>query len=133
MAIRRSPKFRFDYFLRSLPVDVLGRRCEHLMRAAVKEVEDLEKKAREAAGLPTVAEEGKELPPIKLLPYKEMKRMEREMKRREMDKERSQLEQSVEELEVKMKEIQMHHCAQHANQVFQNGTVRNISKITSNS
>ena len=106
MAIRRSPKFRFDYFLRSLPVDVLGRRCEHLMRAAVKEVEDMEKKAREATGLPTVAADGKELPPIKLLPYKEMKRMEREMKRREMDKERGQLEQSVEELEMKMKEIQ---------------------------
>ncbi len=106
MAIRRSPKFRFDYFLRSLPVDVLGRRCEHLMRAAVKEVEDLEKRAREAAGLPTVAEDGKELPPVKLPSYNEMKRMERETKRHEMHKERSQLEQSVEELETKMKEIQ---------------------------
>lgn len=106
MAIRRSPKFRFDYFLRSLPVDVLGRRCEHLMRASVKEVEDIEKKAREAAGLPTVAAEGEELPPIDLPPYKDMKRRERETKRTEMDKERSQLEQTMEEVETQMKEIQ---------------------------
>ena len=76
------------------------------MRAAVKEVEDLEKKTREAAGLPTVPEEGKELVPIQLPSFKEMKRKERETKRREMDKERSQLEQNVEELEAKMKEIQ---------------------------
>lgn len=76
------------------------------MRAAVKEVEDLEKKAREAAGLPTVAEEGKELPPVELPPFKDMKRKERETKRKEMDKERSQLEQSVEELEAQMKELQ---------------------------
>lgn len=76
------------------------------MRAAVKEVEDLEKKAREAAGLPTVAEEGQELPPIQLPMYKEMKRLERETKRLEMDKERAELEQSVEELETNMKEIQ---------------------------
>lgn len=106
MAVRRSPKFRFDYFMRSLPVDVLGRRCEHLMRAAVKEVEDLEKKARTVAGLPTVAEEGEELRPIELSSFKEMKRKERETKRNEMEKERSQLEQNVEELETKMKEIQ---------------------------
>eukprot|EP00934_Nitzschia_sp_Nitz4_P004538 Nitzschia sp. Nitz4//scaffold162_size51285//15820//20464//NITZ4_006968-RA/size51285-processed-gene-0.20-mRNA-1//1//CDS//3329537970//4528//frame0 len=106
MAIRRSPKFRFDYFLRSLPVDVLGRRCEHLMRAAVKEVEDLEKKAREMAGLPTEAEEGKTLEPVELPSYKEMKRRELDTKRVERDAKRKQLEASVEGLESKMKEIQ---------------------------
>ena len=106
MAIRRSPKFRFDYFLRSLPVDVLGRRCEHLMRVAGKEVEDLEKKAREAAGLPTVTEDGRELPLIDIPSYKELMRQERAMKKEKMETERVQLEQSVEELETKMKEIQ---------------------------
>jgi SWI/SNF-related matrix-associated actin-dependent regulator of chromatin subfamily A member 5 len=106
MAIRRSPKFRFDYFLRSLPVDVLGRRCEHLMRVAAKEIEDLEKKAREAVGLPVVVDEGLELPSIDLPAYKELMRQERAMRKEKMEKERVQLEQSVEELESNMKEIQ---------------------------
>ena len=106
MAIRRSPKFRFDYFLRSLPVDVLGRRCEHLMRVAAKEIEDLEKKAREAAGLPTVAEDNREHPCIDLPSYKELTRQERAMKKEKMETERVQLQLSVEELETKMKVIQ---------------------------
>jgi hypothetical protein len=76
------------------------------MRAAVKEVEDLERKTREAAGLPTVAADGEELSPIELSSYKDMKEKELETKRRDMDKEQSQMEQNVEELETKMKEIQ---------------------------
>ena len=76
MAIRRSPDFRFDYYLRSLTIDALGRRCEQLMKAAEKEVEQMEKKAREDAGLSASDENGQadkigtepstESPPIKL-------------------------------------------------------------------
>ncbi|CAM9610522.1 unnamed protein product, partial [Ascophyllum nodosum] len=36
-AIRRSTRFRFDYFLRSCSADTLGKRCEALMKAAEKE------------------------------------------------------------------------------------------------
>ncbi|CAM9293074.1 unnamed protein product, partial [Ectocarpus sp. 4 AP-2014] len=36
-AIRRSDRFRFDYFLRSCSADALGKRCEALMKAAEKE------------------------------------------------------------------------------------------------
>ncbi|CAM9610593.1 unnamed protein product [Ascophyllum nodosum] len=36
-AIRRSARFRFDYFLRSCSADALGKRCEALMKAAEKE------------------------------------------------------------------------------------------------
>ena len=67
MAIRRNPAFRFDYFLRSISVDLLGKRCEQLMKAAEKEVEHLERQAREHAGLPVEpGEDGKPLPPIQL-------------------------------------------------------------------
>jgi len=106
MAIRRSPKFRFDYFLRSLPLDMIGRRCEHLMRAAMKEVEHLEKTAREEAGLPSEAEDGSELPPITLPKFKEIQKQMRSKKRQEREKERQTLEQKVEDLESQIKSIQ---------------------------
>eukprot|EP00980_Cylindrotheca_fusiformis_P004471 scaffold953_cov141-Cylindrotheca_fusiformis.AAC.15 len=106
MAIRRSAKFRFDYFLRSLPMDALGRRCEHLMRAAEKEVEQLERKAREEAGLPVEAEEGTTLPPIQLPSYKEMQRTLRSRKRQETETEKKNLEQKVEEIEAEIKRTQ---------------------------
>ncbi|CAJ1954328.1 unnamed protein product [Cylindrotheca closterium] len=106
MAIRRSPKFRFDYFMRSLPMDVLGRRCEHLMRAAEKEVEHLEKNAREEAGLPVEAPEGGALPPVQLPSFKEMQRIFRQRKREQTEQEKIQLERKVEELETEMKNIQ---------------------------
>lgn len=99
MAIRRSPKFRFDYFLRSLPVDILGRRCEHLMRAAVKEVEDLEKRASEAEQM-----EGED--DVALLSFKELKKRERERKANELSSEREKLEANVEELEKQISEMQ---------------------------
>lgn len=107
MAVRRSPKFRFDYFLRSLPMEVLGRRCEQLMRAAEKEVEQLEKKAREDAGLPVTAEEGTSLPPIQLPSYKEMQRTLRLRKRQETKSEKNQLENKVDEIETEIKQIQV--------------------------
>lgn len=106
MAVRRSPKFRFDYFLRSLPMEVIGRRCEHLMRAAEKEVEHLEKRAREEAGLPVEAEEGSILPPIELPSYTDIHKTLRLRKQREAGEEKVKLEQSVESIETEMKQIQ---------------------------
>jgi SLIDE len=44
-AIRRSGRFKFDYFLRSCSADTLGKRCEALMRAAEKENAEWEKRA----------------------------------------------------------------------------------------
>lgn len=106
MGIRRSPKFRFDYFLRSLPDELVGRRCEHLMRAALKEVEHLERKAREDAGLPVEAGEGEQLPPVVLPRFREMNKQMRDKKREEREKERAELQQKVEELESQMKAVQ---------------------------
>ena len=106
MAIRRSPKFRFDYFLRSLPVDMIARRCEHLMRAALKEVEQMEKKVREDAGLPVEAEEGAELPPVVLPKFKDMQKRLRQEKIEKREKEKKVLEKKVEDLEAQMTEIQ---------------------------
>ena len=84
----------------------MGRRCEYLMRAAEKEVEQLEKKAREEAGLPVEVEDGKELPPIELKPFKEMQRQRRLAKKKETETDKKQLEGKVDELESQMKEIQ---------------------------
>ena len=67
LAVRRNPLFRFDYFLRSLPFDQIGKRCEQLMKFAKQEVEHLEKQYREDHGLPTEPEtEGAVLPPVEL-------------------------------------------------------------------
>ncbi|KAL9188329.1 hypothetical protein ACHAXT_006707 [Thalassiosira profunda] len=73
-AIRRSSNFRFDYFLKSLPPDAIGRRCEQLMRAAEKEVEHMEKQAAEEA-----EKEGRTLPPgeIQLPMWKEQQAKKR--------------------------------------------------------
>jgi SWI/SNF-related matrix-associated actin-dependent regulator of chromatin subfamily A member 5 len=106
MAIRRSPRFRFDYFFRSCPLDMIGRRCELLMRCAGKEVEALERKAREDAGLPTEVEEGKELPPIELPPYKELQRRQRLASRKKFEEEKQDLESKVDNLETQIKAIQ---------------------------
>jgi hypothetical protein len=38
MAIQCNPKFRFDYYLRSLPIDAIGRRREQLMRLVLTDV-----------------------------------------------------------------------------------------------
>merc|ERR1712007_342285 len=73
-AIRRSSNFRFDYFLKSLHPEVIGRRCEYLMRAAEKEVDALEKQVVEEA-----EQEGRTLPPgeIKLPMFKELQAKKR--------------------------------------------------------
>ncbi|KAL3909677.1 MAG: hypothetical protein SGILL_007994, partial [Bacillariaceae sp.] len=106
MAIRRSPKFRFDYWLRCLPIDAIGRRCEHLMRLALKEVDQLERKAREDAGLPVEAEDGKELPPIVLPKFKEMQKKMRQEREEKRGKEKEVLEKKVDELDAQIKAIQ---------------------------
>jgi SLIDE len=106
MAIRRSPSFRFDYFLKSLPTELIGRRCEQLMKAAEKEVEQLEKKIREDSGL--ISEVGKksgevgiEIPSFKVLSAK-WRRKEQD----EAEKKRIELEAKVIEIEESMREIQ---------------------------
>lgn len=76
------------------------------MRASEKEVEQLERKAREEAGLPVDAAEGEELPPIKLPSFKEMQRMLRSRKQQEKEVKKQELEQNVEGLESQMKAIQ---------------------------
>jgi len=106
MAIRRSPHFRFDYFFRSLPVDVIGRRCEILMKAALKEVELLEKKVREDAGLPVEAGEGEILVPVKLPKFKDIQKEIRAKKIAEREKEKKNFEEKVEKLESQIERIQ---------------------------
>ncbi len=112
MAIRRSPDFRFDFFLRSLPTEAIGRRCEQLMKAAEKEIEHMTKKAREDAGF--VEEEKKENSPnesnmlldVELPRFKDMKEAKRKEEKEETEMERKQLESKVEEIESTIEEIQ---------------------------
>jgi hypothetical protein len=49
-SIRRCEKFRFDYFLQSCSTEALGKRCESLMRAAERELNEMEKKRGSGAG-----------------------------------------------------------------------------------
>ena len=114
MAIRRNPNFRFDYFLRSLPTEVIGRRCEQLMKAAEKEVEQLEKRAREETGF-LIEEEKKgetdgdwnvELPLVELPNFKTMKSQMRCKVREEAELKRVELEGKVKEIDDQMVEIQ---------------------------
>lgn len=125
MAIRRSPNFRFDYFLRSLPTELVGRRCEQLMKAAEREVEQLEKKAREEAlnkeqelaldstnsaegerggDLNTQSESG--LPPFDLPKFKVAQAQKRINAQKEAESERKELESKVEDIEEQMRKIQ---------------------------
>jgi hypothetical protein len=76
------------------------------MRAALKEVEHLEKKVREDAGLPVEGEEGAELPPVVLPKFKEMQKRLRQEKIQKREKEKKILEEKVDDLEAQMKEIQ---------------------------
>lgn len=106
-AVRRHPAFRFDYFLRSLPVDLLGRRCEQLMKAAEKEIEQLERNARGAAGLPTEPESaGGTLPPIELLSFRVLQEQRRLGQQTKAEKERRELEAKVSEIESQIQAFQ---------------------------
>ncbi len=126
MAIRRNPDIRFDYFLRSLPVELIGRRCEQLMKAAEKEIELMAKKAREQAV--KVEEEKKEISPnddggdlipeIELPRFREVKELKRKQAEEEVEAERKQLESKVVDIENQMEEIQerlkfLQKCSKH--------------------
>mmetsp|Transcript_26415 Transcript_26415/g.29220 ORF Transcript_26415/g.29220 Transcript_26415/m.29220 type:complete len:1157 (+) Transcript_26415:57-3527(+) len=100
MAIRRSPTFRFDYFLRSLPIEQIGRRCEVLMKAAEKEVEQLEKKLQENLHADTKVKN------VQIPMFKILKAGWRKKEREEAEKKRSELESKVEETEEQMRTIQ---------------------------
>jgi SWI/SNF-related matrix-associated actin-dependent regulator of chromatin subfamily A member 5 len=106
-AVRRNPNFRFDYFLRSLPVEALGRRCDQLMKAAEKEVEQLENYARELAGLPTEQEnEGEELPPVEIPTYRTLQKQREVAQQTKADKERRELEEKVASIDAQIKAAQ---------------------------
>jgi len=106
MAVRRNPKFRFNYFLRSLPVEQLGRRCEQLMRAAEKEVEHLERNAREAAGLSVEPEkEGDVVPPVELPKFRILNARLRKERQEKAAKEKKQLENNANELEEQIRTL----------------------------
>ena len=119
MAIRRSPNFRFDYFLRSLPSELIGRRCEQLMKAAEKEVEQIERKVREDAGMATTEEEKKgenegdggsqsrqELQPVEIPNYRTLRAQRRLAAQREEETEHRQLEEKVTDIAKQIQEIQ---------------------------
>lgn len=102
-AIRRSAAFRFDYFLKSLPIDAIGRRCEQLMRFAEKEVEIMEKLAVEEA-----EKVGRKLPPgeIILPNFKELRARRRAEAETKFLNERALLERNVSDIDKQILQIQ---------------------------
>ena len=104
-AIRRHPNFRFDYFLRSLPIDHLKKRCEQLMKAAEKEVEHYEKQVRESEGHPQVSE-GEELQPVVLPKFKELQSQMQRAKRTNVERQREELQGKVTEIEDQINVLQ---------------------------
>eukprot|EP00529_Nitzschia_sp_RCC80_P027266 CAMPEP_0113523088 /NCGR_PEP_ID=MMETSP0014_2-20120614/45527_1 /TAXON_ID=2857 /ORGANISM="Nitzschia sp." /LENGTH=275 /DNA_ID=CAMNT_0000421171 /DNA_START=1 /DNA_END=825 /DNA_ORIENTATION=- /assembly_acc=CAM_ASM_000159 len=111
MAIRRSPKFRFDYYMRSLPIEAIGRRCNALMKFALKEVDHLEKQILEADGV--VLDESTDknsLPPIPLPRFKEMRKLmikqvmeEKESKQRVLTEKVASLEKEIQDVQDSLK------------------------------
>ncbi|GKY95565.1 hypothetical protein MPSEU_000518000 [Mayamaea pseudoterrestris] len=106
MAIRRNPLFRFDYFFRSLPIDQLIRRCEQLAKAAKLEVEQIERKARESAGLPTDSFNGEALPPIQLPKFRVYRLQQRKERAERAQREKQELEDKVADIESQIREVQ---------------------------
>lgn len=77
------------------------------MRFAEKEVEQLELKAREEAGLPVEpADEGGTLAPVDLPAYSIMRKQLRVRKKKQAEADKLQLEEKVAEVEGQMKEVQ---------------------------
>jgi len=77
------------------------------MKFAEKEVEHLEQKVREEAGLPTEpGDDGKPVPPIELPEISIMREQIRRSTRKETELERQKLEEKVSEVEVQIKEVQ---------------------------
>jgi hypothetical protein len=110
MAVRRSPDFRFDYYLRSLHTDFIGKRCEQLMKAAEKEVEHMVKKY--SVGNRSITEEEKKdtsndaMSQVKLPKFKIMRELERKQEEEAIELERKQQEKRVEDIENQMEKIQ---------------------------
>jgi len=102
-AIRRSSNFRFDYFLKSAPPEAIGHRCEQLMKAAEKEVEQMEKQEIEEAEI-----EGRTPPPgeIKLPMFKELQAKKRAEAEKKFLDVRAELEQNVADIEEQIEQIQ---------------------------
>ena len=50
-SIRRCERFRFDFYLQSCSAEALGKRCELLMRAAERELSEIERKKLAAEGM----------------------------------------------------------------------------------
>lgn len=77
------------------------------MKAAEKEVEHLEKVAREFSDLPTEpVEEGRPLPPVEIPPYQTMRKLRRAAAKSKAEKERSELESKVVDIASQIKEKQ---------------------------
>lgn len=106
MAVRRNPNFRFNYYMRSLPADAIGRRCEQLMKAAEREIESMEKKAREESGVAATTDENVPSEPVKLPRFKEIRAMKRQEADKVVAEERKQLENKVDQIESQMESIQ---------------------------
>lgn len=108
-AIRRSRAFRFNYHMRSLTEECIGRRCEQLMRAAMRDVEHMERAAREEAGMEADAEDSDgpvELEPVTLPKYSVMATQIRAKAEEEVETERKRLVANVENIETEMEKIQ---------------------------
>jgi len=74
------------------------------MKAAEKEVEQLERSAREAAGLPVEPEkEGESLPPVEIPTFRVLQRQRILTRQTKAEKERKQLESKVDELEAQIR------------------------------
>ena len=107
MAIRRSPDFRFDYYLRSLHTDIIGKRCEQLMKAAEKEVEQIAKKFQtEILKTEEKVKSENSDNQIELPKFKVMKQIQRKQEEDAIEGERKQLEGKVEDIESNMEAIQ---------------------------
>ncbi|CAM9282239.1 unnamed protein product [Chrysoparadoxa australica] len=59
------PRFDFDYYLRSQPTDKIGRRCEHLMRQAEKDLQEMAAKQLADAEKESAATKAEATPPKK--------------------------------------------------------------------
>ena len=76
------------------------------MKAAEKEVEQLEKVFREDNGLPVEAREGETLPPLELPKFHILQRQRRKKKAEAAEKERKLLEDKVHEIEAQIRAAQ---------------------------
>lgn len=92
--------------MRSLPEEQVGRRCEQLMKAAEKEIEQLEKDARDRAGLPTEAGEGEKLPPIELPRFRVIQDQIVHSQQEKIEREKKELESKVHDLASQIQSLQ---------------------------